>query len=78
MKQSMTVKYSYQNYKKWNNQQKKRCLLFVFNISYSKKTLLVADIKTDFVSGLIVSLIVFNKYIEDITIVIFRIRTIII
>ena len=78
MKQSMTVKYSYQNYKKWNNQQKKRFLLFVFNISYSKKTLLVADIKTDFVSGLIVSLIVFNKYIKDITIVIFRIRTIII
>ena len=58
--------------------KKKRFLLFVFNISYSKKTLLVADMKTDFVSGLIVSLIVFNKYIQDITTVIFRIRTIII
>ena len=76
MKQSMTIKYSYQNYNKWNNQQKK---VFYFSSPkyLTEKKLAYSKHKdSEFVSGLIVSFIIFNKYIKDITIVIFPIRII--
>ena len=79
MKQSMTVKYSYQNYNKWKNQPKKG-----FYFSSSKYLTLKKQQQkkqqqknSEFVSDLIASFIIFNKYIKDITIVIFRIRIVI-
>ena len=63
---------------------KKRFLLFVFKISYIKKTTTKKQQQkkqqqknSEFVSDLIASFIIFNKYIKDITIVIFRIRIVI-
>ena len=45
MKQSMAIKYSYQNYNKWNNQQQKKVSTFRPQITYSKNNWLIANIK---------------------------------
>ena len=59
--------------------KKARFLLFVFRIFCSEKNLSHIKYKdSEFVSDLIVSFIICNKYIKDITIVIFLIRIIVI
>ena len=70
----MTVKYSYQNYNKLKNQPKKG---FYFSSSKYLTVKKQQQKSSEFVSDLIVSFIIFNKYIKDITIVIFSIRIVI-
>ena len=69
----MAIKYSYPNYNKWNDQHKKG-FYFLSSKYLTVKKLTYSKLKdSEFVSGLIVYFIIFNKYIKDITIVMFPI-----